>query len=101
MPIPIPPPFAARLGDKHLCPGADPKPHLGGAIAPVCCRSVRIDGMPAARMGDKVFCIGPPNYIAMGSMSVMIGGKPAARVGDPTVHFGKIVTGCPSVMIGG
>ncbi len=27
--------------------------------------------------------------------------KPAARMGDPTAHGGTIVTGCPTVLIGG
>jgi uncharacterized Zn-binding protein involved in type VI secretion len=27
--------------------------------------------------------------------------KPAARMGDSTAHGGKIVTGCPNVLIGG
>lgn len=37
----------------------------------------------------------------MGSASVLIGGLPAARMGDPTAHGGRIVTGCPTVLIGG
>jgi uncharacterized Zn-binding protein involved in type VI secretion len=31
----------------------------------------------------------------------LIGGKPAARIGDATAHGGKIVMGCPTVIIGG
>lgn len=31
----------------------------------------------------------------------MIGGKPAARMGDTTAHGGTIVSGCPTVLIGG
>ncbi len=34
-------------------------------------------------------------------MTVKIGGKPAARMGDPTAHGGSIVTGLPTVNIGG
>ncbi len=56
--------------------------------------------MPADRVGDMAVCVGPPDTIAMGSMSVVIGGQPAARLGDSTVHGGVIVVGCPTVMIG-
>jgi uncharacterized Zn-binding protein involved in type VI secretion len=46
-------------------------------------------------------CVGPPDVIAKGSMTVMIGGMPAARMGDNTAHGGVIVMGLPTVMIGG
>jgi uncharacterized Zn-binding protein involved in type VI secretion len=46
-------------------------------------------------------CAGPPDSIAMGSATVMIGGSPAARMNDITAHGGSIVTGCPTVLIGG
>jgi uncharacterized Zn-binding protein involved in type VI secretion len=59
-----------------------------------------IGGMPAARVGDMVTCVGPPDTIVMGSTTVMIGGMPAARLGDPTAHGGSIVLGCMTVMIG-
>ncbi|VFU09598.1 PAAR repeat-containing protein (fragment) [Methylocella tundrae] len=39
--------------------------------------------------------------IVMGSTSVFIGGLMAARIGDLTAHGGVIVTGLPTVMIGG
>jgi uncharacterized Zn-binding protein involved in type VI secretion len=61
---------------------------------------VVIGGMPAARVGDLVTCVGPPDVIAKGSMSVMIGGQPAARMGDQTAHGGVIVLGHPMVLIG-
>jgi uncharacterized Zn-binding protein involved in type VI secretion len=55
----------------------------------------------AARLGDTCICNGPPAVICGGSSSVMIGGMPAARFQDDTAHGGIIVTGCPSVFIGG
>jgi len=98
-------PFAARLGDMHVCPmvtpGTPPIPHVGGPILPPCCPTVLVVGQPAARVGDMALCVGPPDAIAMGSMTVLIGGQPAARVGDPTVHGGSIVQGAPTVIIGG
>jgi uncharacterized Zn-binding protein involved in type VI secretion len=64
------------------------------------CPTVIIGGMPAARVGDMATCVGPPDVIAMGSTTVLIGYMPAARMGDMTAHGGKIVIGCPTVMIG-
>jgi uncharacterized Zn-binding protein involved in type VI secretion len=95
-------PPAARLGDMHVCPMVTGLvPHVGGPILPPCCPTVLIGGQPAARVGDLATCAGPPDVIAMGSMTVMIGGQPAARMGDLTAHGGAIVAPCcPTVMIG-
>lgn len=92
-------PAAARIGDKHTCPVTDPKPHVGGFIVKGA-RTVRIEGKPAARLGDAAECKGPPDTISSGSASVRIEGKPAARVGDKTIHGGLIVLGAQTVNIG-
>ena len=97
-------PPAARLTDNHVCPMVDPgpKPHVGGPILPPCEPTVLIGMLPAARVGDKATCVGPPDTIAKGSGTVLIGNKPAARLGDQTAHGGVIVgPGEPTVMIGG
>jgi uncharacterized Zn-binding protein involved in type VI secretion len=52
-------------------------------------------------MGDILLCIGPPDSIIKGSATVKIQGMPAARMGDKTAHGGTIVMGFPLVMIGG
>ncbi len=93
---------AARVADMHVCPKVEPgpKPHVGGPILPPGCVTVLIDGMPAARQGDKAFCVGPPDTIAQGEPTVLIGGMPAARLGDRTAHGGVIVAGCTTVLIG-
>jgi uncharacterized Zn-binding protein involved in type VI secretion len=95
-------PPAARLGDMHTCPKVEPGPvpHVGGPILPPCCPTVLIGGQPAARVGDKATCVGPPDTIVKGSATVEIGGKPAARIGDTTAHGGVITVGCPTVLIG-
>ena len=96
-------PPAARILDMHVCPmvtpGVPPIPHVGG---PVCVGdpTTMIGGMPAARVGDMLVCVGPPDAVAMGSFTVMIGGGFAARLGDMTAHGGSIIVGCPMVMIG-
>jgi uncharacterized Zn-binding protein involved in type VI secretion len=76
-------------------------PHVGGPITSPGVPTVIIGGLPAAVVGDMCVCVGPPDAIAMGSTTVLIGGRMAARMGDPTVHGGRIVMGCPTVIIGG
>jgi uncharacterized Zn-binding protein involved in type VI secretion len=94
-------PPSARIGDYHVCPMfTGNTPHVGGPISKGA-PNVIIGGMPAARIGDMAVCNGPPDVIAMGSGTVIIAGSPAARLGDSTAHGGKIVAGCPTVMIGG
>lgn len=98
-------PPAARLTDFHECPmqtpAVVPVPHVGGPITGPCMPNVLIGGLPAARVGDMLACVGPPDSIVKGSSTVMIGGKPAARLGDQTAHGGTIMLGAFNVMIGG
>lgn len=98
-------PPAARLTDFHQCPlvtpGLPPIPHVGGPIVGPGDVTVLIVGLPAARVGDMLVCVGPPDSIIKGSATVMIGGMPAARIGDSTAHGGSIVLGAFNVMIGG
>ena len=95
MPMP-----AARITDMHVCPMlTGPVPHVGGPILPPGGVTVLIGGLPAARMGDQLTCVGPPDVILMGSPTVLIKGQPAARLGDPTAHGGTIILGCPTVLI--
>ncbi len=91
---------AATLGHMHLCPKTTGTvPHVGGPIV-AGSPNVLIGNMPAARKGDKLVCIGPPDTLDAGSGSVKINGKPAARLGDATAHGGVIVVGNPTVLIG-
>jgi len=93
-------PPAARMGDMHVCPMVTGiVPHVGGPIV-MGLPTVMIGFMAAARVGDLVVCVGPPDAIAMGSFTVFIGGMPAARMGDLTVHGGTVAVGFPQVMIG-
>ena len=98
-------PPAARLTDFHECPmqtpGAPPIPHIGGPIIGPGAPTVLIGSLPAARVGDMLVCVGPPDTIVKGSSSVMIMGMPAARMGDQTAHGSEIILGAPNVMIGG
>jgi uncharacterized Zn-binding protein involved in type VI secretion len=96
-------PAAARAGDNHSCPMANPNgsPHTGGPILPPGVPTVLIGGQPAAVVGGMCTCAGPPDSILKGSATVLIGGKPAARQGDSTAHGGTITAGCETVVIGG
>jgi uncharacterized Zn-binding protein involved in type VI secretion len=76
-------------------------PHVGGPIIGPGEPTVLIGKLPAAKVGDMVTCVGPPDSIVKGSSTVMIGGMPAARLGDTTAHGGSIVLGEFTVMIGG
>ena len=83
---------AARISDFAVCPMVTGiVPHVGGPIAEGF-PTVLIHLLPAARVGDLIINIGPPDIIATGSATVLIGGKPAARLFDSTAHGGSIVT---------
>ncbi len=98
-------PPAARLTDMHECPMQTPAvvpiPHVGGPIVGPGAPTVLIGGLPAAKLGDTLVCVGPPDTIVQGSATVNIMGMPAARMGDSTAHGGNIVLGALNVMIGG
>lgn len=88
---------AARVGDPTGHPGT---------IGPPGVSTVLIGGKPAATVGTSHRCaspaVHPPGPLAgPGSSSVLIGGKPAARVGDKAVCGSPVVSGCPTVEIGG
>lgn len=95
-------PPAARLTDMHTCPMVTGVvPHVGGPIVSPGVPTVLIEFLPAAVVTDMCVCVGPPDVIVKGSATVVVGGRPAARIGDQTAHGGVIVTGAPTVVIGG
>ena len=91
---------AARITDMHTCPMVtETVPHVGGPIVRGSL-NVFTGGLPQARVGDMLTCIGPPDFIAKGSTGVYVNDIPAARLGDSTAHGGVIVVGLPTVLIG-
>ena len=82
-------------------PAVVPIPHVGGPILPPGVPNVLIGKLPAATVGCMLLCVGPPDCIVKGSATVKIGGLPAARMGDKTAHGGTIMVGDFTVMIGG
>ena len=95
-------PPAATLTSMHVCPMVDVLiPHVGGPVVGPGAPTVLIGGLPAARVGDMLTCVGPPDTIVLGMPTVLIEGMPAAFMGSLTAHGGTIVMGVPNVMIGG
>jgi len=95
---------AARITDMHVCPmqspAVPPIPHVGGPITGPGYPMVLIGGLPAVCIGDTAVCVGPPDVIVAGAVTVLIGGRPAARMGDSCAHGGTIVLGCFTVLVG-
>lgn len=89
--------IVGHMGTDHE--GFPPTPVTAGS------GSVKIDGKPAARLGDPLEMHSKPLHpphpraIAAGSSTVMIDGKPAARAGD-AVDCGGVLQGGSSVNIG-
>ncbi|MFI6294783.1 PAAR domain-containing protein [Nonomuraea sp. NPDC050790] len=92
--------FAARVGDPTDHPGV-----ITGPGVP----TVLIGGMPAATVTAMHACSfpspttphPPTPLVGPGSASVLIGGLPAVRVGDRAGCGAMILSGCPTVTIGG
>ena len=92
-------PPAARILDKTGHPGTITGPGVA---------TVLIGKMPASVVGDMHACTmpptagpHPPSPFAKGSMTVLIGGRPALRMGDMSGCGAPIISGEPTVVIGG
>ncbi|NNE98442.1 MAG: PAAR domain-containing protein [Pyrinomonadaceae bacterium] len=95
-------PAAARLTDLVNCPAfLGSVPHVGGPVIAPCSPNVIIGFLPAARVGDLSSCAGGPGSIATGSKTVLINFMQAARMTDIAGHGGVIISGEPTVIIGG
>lgn len=97
-------PPASRITDMHVCPMATPAPvpipHVGGPVL-TGLPTVLTGMMPQSRITDTCMCVGPPDVIVKGSVTVLVGSLPAARIGDNCAHGGALITGFPTVLIGG
>jgi len=94
-------PPASRITDLHTCPMVTGVvPHVGGPIA-LGCFTVLTGKLPQARATDMAVCVGPPDTIRKGSVTVLVQSLMAARVGDMTAHGGVVTLGLPTVIIGG
>ena len=92
-------PPAARVGDPTGHPGA---------VGPPGVLTVLICGQPAANITTLHVCTmpppagpHPPSPFTPGCPTVLVGGMPAARFGDVSGCGAPILSGAPTVMIGG
>jgi len=91
----------ATVGSMHVCPMCTGTvPHVGGPVIGPGASNVKINGKPAALLGDMCTCVGPPAVIVMGNAAVKINGKPVVCQGDMTAHGGAIMMGESNVTIG-
>lgn len=66
---------ASAGADIHLCTTPLPVPPHGPGVVITGSKTVVINNLPAARMGDTILeAIGPPNKIVKGEMKTLIGG---------------------------
>lgn len=67
-------PAFRALSDFHTCPLVTVLvPHVGGMVI-MGSTTVLINKLPAARLGDTIVEVGPPNTITEGELTVNIGG---------------------------
>lgn len=65
----------AGAADLHSCSTPAPIPPHGVGVVIDGSKTVRINGLPACRVGDTILeTLGPPNKIASGEPTVQIGG---------------------------
>lgn len=101
-------PPAARTGDATSDGGVIGTPPPGSMPR---VSTVLVAGRPAAVVGSMVTCaphaeLGPANVLLPDSATaltgqVLIGGLPAACVRNPTACGARVVSGAPTVLIGG
>ena len=61
--------------DIHSCTTPLPLPPHGPGVVIDGSQTVRINGLPASRLGDTILeAVGPPNKIVKGEITVLIGG---------------------------
>jgi uncharacterized Zn-binding protein involved in type VI secretion len=95
--MPCPP---ARITDFHVCPKVEPGPvpHVGGPVtAGEATVIIGTSRRPARATAPLVSRRWTPSLRARQRAHRQ---QAAARIGDPMSHGGKIVAGCPTVIIG-
>ncbi|MFP1740223.1 PAAR domain-containing protein [Lonsdalea quercina] len=85
---------AVKLGDKDTGHGSYPPTAVIEGSS-----TVKVDGVPLARRGDRLAPHNHDRSISGGSSTVIADGRPVARTGD-TVSCGGVLIGGGSVTIG-
>ncbi|MCA6952339.1 type VI secretion system PAAR protein [Pectobacterium polaris] len=85
---------AVKLGDSDTGHGSHPPTPVRAGSS-----TVKIDGLPVARLGDPLAPHGHDRSISSGSSSVLVDGKPVARTGD-AISCGGVLIGGGTVTIG-
>jgi uncharacterized Zn-binding protein involved in type VI secretion len=90
--------------DNHVCTQAEGTvPHVGGpagAPIPPAVKTVLVNGMPIITQGDAAFCVGQPDKVVAGIVSVKAGGKLVGDSSATTEHGGRFVSSSPDVKVG-
>jgi uncharacterized Zn-binding protein involved in type VI secretion len=84
---------AVLIGDNHVCPKCEgSKPHVGGPIlGPPDGSRLLIAGRPISVVGDKAFCVGPPDEIVAVIEGILVADKLVADGNAKTDHGGTII----------
>ena len=61
--------------------------------------TMKANGKPVARLGDKVHCNGSTDTVIKGINNLLVDGKPIAVQGSKCAHGGVIVEGSPNVFV--
>src|SRR5262245_3068828 len=89
---------ATRLDDQLECSRHNGKGPVRGPGSP----EVLVGGVAMARLTDLCDCPNPhASPLAEGAAEVLVDGLPAARIGVKTLDGGVVLSGEPSVLIGG
>lgn len=98
-------PPAARLTDFHEAPMVNPQvpsiPQVGGPDSDSATPPGPGAGLPAAKVGDQLTQVGPPDSVIKGSTDVQVDGLPDTSMPGPATSSGSVQLGNFNVMVGG
>lgn len=80
-------------------PGTPPVPHVGGPILGPGAPTVITCNMVQSVVSDQAFCVGPPDVVVMGAVTVLANGKPCTRITSNCAHGGMVIMGAPTVLL--
>ena len=91
---------ASRLTDMHVCPMVTVLvPHVGGPITAPGNPTVITMSMVQSKVTDIATCVGPPDMVVMGAVTVTTLSMPCTRLTSQCAHGGMVVLGAPTVLM--